>query len=77
MPVSAPAVMIGVPIAPKATGAVFASRTTTAARIGEKPSPMSITPVIATGAPNPARASISPPKQNAMMMAWQRGSSEM
>ena len=38
---------------------------------------MSITPVIATGAPNPARASIRPPKQNAMMMAWQRGSSEM
>ncbi len=37
---------------------------------------MSMTPVIATGAPNPARASSSPPKQKAMMIAWTRGSSE-
>ena len=68
--------MIGVPIAPNATGAVLASSTTTAARIGEKPSAISMTPVIATGAPKPARASSSPPKQKAMMIAWTRGSSE-
>ena len=77
MLVSAPAVMIGVPMAPNATGAVLASSTTIAARIGEKPSAISITPVIATGAPNPARASSSPPKQNAMMIACARGSSEI
>ena len=35
-----------------------------------------MTPVIATGAPNPASASNRPPKQNAMMMPWIRGSSE-
>ena len=69
--------MIGVPIAPNATGAVLASSTTTAARTGEKPSAISITPVIATGAPNPASASSRPPKQNAMMIACTRGSSEM
>ncbi len=37
---------------------------------------MSITPVIATGAPNPASASSRPPKQKAMMIACTRGSSE-
>ena len=35
-----------------------------------------MTPVIATGAPKPASASSRPPKQNAMMMPWMRGSSE-
>jgi hypothetical protein len=75
--VSEPAVMIGVPIAPKATGAVLASSTTAAARSGLKPRAMSMTPVIATGAPKPASASSRPPKQKAMMIAWMRGSSEM
>lgn len=69
--------MIGVPTAPNATGAVLASSTTTAARTGENPSAISMTPVIATGAPNPASASSSPPKQNAMMIACTRGSSEI
>ena len=69
--------MIGVPMAPKATGAVLARSTTAAARSGEKPSAMSMTPVIATGAPKPASASSRPPKQNAMMIACTRGSSEM
>ena len=30
--------------------------------------------VMATGAPNPARASSSPPKQKAISMAWMRRS---
>ena len=47
-----------------------------AAFIGVKPSASSITAVIATGVPKPARASISAPKQKAMMMAWMRWSSE-
>jgi hypothetical protein len=73
--VSVPAVMIGVAMAPKATGAVLATRTVTAARTGVKPSAMSMTPVIATGAPKPASASSRPPKQKAMMIAWTLGSS--
>ena len=32
---------------------------------------------MATGVPNPARPSISAPKQNAMMIAWMRWSSEI
>ncbi|BDZ57456.1 hypothetical protein GCM10025872_11130 [Barrientosiimonas endolithica] len=77
MPVRRPAVMIGVPTAPNATGAVLASSTTAAARSGANPSAISITPVMATGAPNPASASSRPPKQNAMMIACTRGSSEI
>ena len=69
--------MIGMAMAPKATGAVLASSTTVAARRGAKPTAMSITPVMATGAPKPARASRSAPKQKAMMIAWMRGSSEI
>lgn len=55
MCVRRPAVRIGVPMAPKATG-VLASSTTVAARIAEKPTFASMTPVMATGAPKPARA---------------------
>ena len=69
--------MIGMAIAPKATGAVLARSTTVAARIAVKPTAISITPVIATGAPKPASASSRPPKQNAMMIACTRGSSEI
>ena len=69
--------MIGVAMAPKATGAVLETSTTTAARIGVKPMDISMTPVIATGAPNPASASNRPPKQNAMITACTRGSSEI
>ena len=36
---------------------------------------MSITELMATGVPNPARASISAPKQKAMIIAWMRWSS--
>ncbi len=65
-------VTIGVASAPNATGAVFASSATDAAWMGRNPSAMSMTAVIATGVPKPASASISAPKQKAMMIAWMR-----
>ncbi len=67
--------MIGVAMAPNATGAVFAVSASTAAFIGLKPSAINITDVTATGVPKPASASINAPKENAMMMAWTRWSS--
>ena len=73
--VTLPSVMIGVAMAPNATGAVLATRASTAALSGLKPSAISITDVTATGVPKPANASISAPKENAMMMAWIRWSS--
>ena len=63
---------IGVASAPNATGAVLAISATDAARIGEKPSAISMTTVTATGVPKPASASSSAPKQNATMTAWTR-----
>ena len=72
--VTVASVTIGVASAPNATGAVFATSATTAAFIGWKPRAMSMTTVIATGVPNPASASSSAPKQNAMMIAWTRWS---
>ncbi len=75
-PVISASVMIGIAIAPKATGAVFATSATAAAFIGSKPSAISITAVMATGVPKPASASSSAPKQKAMMTAWTRWSSE-
>ena len=74
-PVTVASVVIGTASAPKATGAVFASRATTAALIGLNPRPISMTLVIATGVPKPASASSSPPKQKATMTAWIRWSS--
>ena len=56
---------------------MLATSATAAALIGLKPSAISITAVIATGAPKPASASISAPKQNAMITAWMRWSSEI
>ena len=56
-------VMIGVAIAPKATGAVLATSARAAALIGLKPRAISITLVIATGVPKPASASSSAPKR--------------
>ena len=76
-PVISASVMIGMAIAPKATGAVFATSATAAALIGWKPSAMSITAVMATGVPKPASASSSAPKQNAMITACTRWSSEI
>ena len=71
-PVTSDSVVIGIAIAPKATGAVFATSAIDAALIGLKPRAMSITALIATGVPKPARASISAPKQNATITAWTR-----
>ena len=65
-------VVIGTASAPNATGAVLATSATVAALSGRKPSAMSMTELIATGVPKPARASMSAPKQNAMMIAWIR-----
>ena len=45
--------MIGVPSAPNATGAVLAMSDRPEAASGEKPSPISIAPVTATGVPKP------------------------
>ena len=51
MPVTWPATRIGIPMAPKATGAVLTIRHSPAAYSGLKPSPTSSAAVIATGAP--------------------------
>ncbi len=68
---------IGVAIEPNATGAVLPISDSAAAFIGEKPSASSITEVIATGVPKPARPSISAPNEKAMITAWIRWSSEI
>ena len=52
---------IGVPSAPKATGAVLAIRDSPAAASGEKPRPISIAPVTATGVPKPDAPSKNAP----------------
>jgi hypothetical protein len=70
-------VVIGIAIAPKATGAVSATSATAAARTGGMPRPTSMIPQIATGVPKPASASSRAPKQNAMTTTWTRLSSEM
>jgi len=62
-------------MAPKATGAVFATSETAAALTGWKPNAMSITEQIATGVPKPASTSSRAPKQKAMSTAWMRWSS--
>ena len=64
-------------IEPNATGAVLPISDSAAAFSGEKPIASSITEVMATGVPNPARPSISAPKENAMITAWMRWSSEI
>jgi hypothetical protein len=68
--------VIGTAIAPNATGAVSATSATATARSGDSPIPTSITPQIATGVPNPASASSSAPKQNAIITTCTRMSSE-
>ncbi len=76
-PVTCASVVIGMAIAPKATGAVSATSATAAARTGLIPSPTSMIPQIATGVPKPASASSSAPKQNAITTTCTRRSSEM
>ena len=72
-----PRVTIGVAIEPNATGAVLPISDSAAALSGLKPSANSITEVIATGVPNPARPSIRAPNEKAMITAWIRLSSEI
>src|SRR5262245_989395 len=52
-PVAAASPTIGVPSAPKATGAVLAISDRPAAASGEKPRPIRMAPVTATGVPKP------------------------
>ena len=61
-PVAAARPAMGVPSAPKATGAVLAMSERPAAASGEKPSPIRIAPVTATGVPKPAAPSKNAPK---------------
>ena len=74
MPVTAASVRIGVPIAPKATGAVLAMSDSPAAYSGVKPSPISSAEQIATGVPNPDAPSMNAPNENATSSAWMRRS---
>ncbi len=48
---------------------MFSTSASTAAFIGWNPRAINITEVTATGVPKPASASISAPKENAMMIA--------
>ena len=76
-PVTLASAMSGVPSAPKATGAVLAISDRPEAASGEKPSPISIAAVTATGVPKPAAPSKKAPKQKAMNRSCSRRSSEM
>ena len=75
-PVTSASVVIGIAIAPNATGAVSATSATAAALTGLKPRPTRIEPQMATGVPNPASASSSAPKQKAIITTCTRSSSE-
>ena len=77
MPVTPARAMMGVPSAPKATGAVLAMRDSPAACSGLKPSWVRITAVTATGVPNPAAPSKNAPKENATRTTWTRESGVM
>ena len=74
-PVTLARVMIGVPRAPKATGAVLAINARPEAASGEKPRPIRIAPVTATGVPKPAAPSKNAPKQKAISNSCRRRSS--
>ena len=65
IPVGPSIAIIGIPIAPNATGAVFAIKHKPAAYNGLNPKPTSNAADIATGAPNPAAPSKNAPKENA------------
>ena len=67
--------MTGVPIAPNATGAVLAIRQRPEAASGEKPIPIRIAPVTATGVPKPAAPSKNAPKAKAISRSCNRRSS--
>jgi hypothetical protein len=65
-PVTPESAMIGVPSAPKATGAVFAISERLDAASGAKPSWIRSAAVTATGVPKPAAPSKKAPMQNAI-----------
>ena len=65
-PVTPARAMMGVPSAPYATGAVLAMSDSPEALSGEKPSPMRMAAVTATGVPNPAAPSKNAPKEKAI-----------
>ncbi|MDT4839406.1 hypothetical protein FQZ97_731960 [compost metagenome] len=69
-----PATMIGMPSAPKATGAVLAIRHRPAAYSGLKPRPTSRAAVIATGAPKPAAPSRKAPNEKPISTTCRRWS---
>ena len=75
IPVGPSTAIIGMPIAPKATGAVLAIRHMPAAYNGLKPRPTSNAADIATGAPKPAAPSKNAPNENAIKSACKRRSS--
>ena len=62
IPVTADRAIMGVPRAPKATGAVFAINARPHAAKGLKPSCIKMAAVIATGVPKPAAPSKKAPK---------------
>jgi hypothetical protein len=76
-PLTAASVTIGVPIAPQATGAVFARRFRTADWNGRKPRPTMTAPAIATGVPKPEVPSMIAPKENAIRRTCSLRSNEM
>ena len=73
-PVTLARVMSGVPMAPKATGAVLPISDRPAACSGRNPSPMSMAAQMAIGVPNPAAPSMNAPKLNAISSSWMRRS---
>ena len=73
-PVAACNARMGVPNAPNATGAVLAINEKADAASGEKPSPIRIAPVTATGAPKPEVPSKKAPKQKATSKSCNRRS---
>src|SRR5919202_150657 len=68
---------IGLPIAPQATGAVLASRFSTADSKGAKPRPTIMAPAMATGVPKPLVPSMIAPNEKAISRHWSRRSKEM
>ena len=73
-PVTPARATMGVPSAPKATGAVLAMSESPDAASGAKPRPMRMAAVTATGVPNPAAPSKNAPNEKAMSRSWRRRS---
>ena len=75
-PVTLASVMIGVPMAPKATGAVLPMSDSPAAGMGLNPTPISMAAQMAMGVPKPAEPSMKAPKLKAMSRSWMRRSTD-